>query len=107
MPLITPAHNNQPAAMYDNDDDYLDSLRRERPDLPLRGNPLGDSNYDLDDGTQVGGARALQRRLQNSFRTLPLVLVHAYLALVTPSLLVFAIVTPPIFASVVGKITMP
>jgi hypothetical protein len=36
MPLISPARNNQPAAMDDDDDDYLDSLRRERPDSPLR-----------------------------------------------------------------------
>ncbi len=43
---------------YDDDDDYLDSLRRERLLLPLRGNPLGDSNYDLADERQVGGARA-------------------------------------------------
>ncbi len=50
----------QPACTmdYDDDDDYLDSLRRERLLLPLRGNPLGDSNYDLADERQVGGARA-------------------------------------------------
>ena len=42
---------------YD-DDDYLDSLLGERSRLPLRGNPPGDSNYDLDEGRQVGGARA-------------------------------------------------
>jgi hypothetical protein len=44
--------------MDDDDDDYLDSLRRGRPRLPSRGNPLGDSNYDLAEGGKVGGARA-------------------------------------------------
>ena len=50
------AHNNQPAVMEYDDDDYLDSLRRGRH-LPSRGNPPGVSNYDLAEEGKVGGAR--------------------------------------------------
>ena len=42
---------------YD-DDDYLDSLRGGRSRLPLRGNPPGDSNLDLNEGQVGGGPRA-------------------------------------------------
>jgi hypothetical protein len=40
----------------DDDDAYLDSLRRERH-LPLRGNSPGDWNYDLAEGQVGRGAR--------------------------------------------------
>jgi hypothetical protein len=93
--------------MEHDDDDCLDSLRRERPHLlPLQGNHP-DSNPEFADERKVlKEPEHLQQRFQNLFRTFCLALVIVWLAVVTPRLLVSMPVTPQNLVLIVGRTIM-